>query len=43
MSKFAVGHIDYFNNNLIIEIIKAENWKDALFKHSKLISENWES
>jgi len=42
MSKFAVGHIDYFNNNLIIEIIKAENWKDALFKHSKLISENWD-
>ena len=38
MSKFAVGHIGYFNNNLIIEIIESENWKDALFLHSKMKS-----
>lgn len=41
MKKFAVGHIDWFDNNLIIEIIEAEDWKSALMKHSKIASD-WE-
>ena len=38
MKKFAVGVIDFFNNDLIIEIIEAEGWKDALGKHSAFLS-----
>lgn len=43
MNKFAVAYINFFNNDLIIEIIEADNWKDALFKHSKMQLEDWES
>jgi len=35
--------MDFFNNDLVIEIINAENWKDALFKHSKLCRETDET
>ena len=42
MNKFAVGYMNFFDNDLIIEIIEAENWKIALFKHSKLQNDDWE-
>lgn len=42
MKKFAVGHIDWFDNNLIIEIVEAEDWRSALLKHSKIDS-SWAS
>ena len=35
MKKFAVGYIDFFDNELIIEIIEAEDWFSALSNHSK--------
>lgn len=41
MKEFAVGYINWFDNDLIIEIIRAENWKKALFKHSRLQSDDW--
>ena len=36
MSKYAVGYLNYFNNDMSIEIIEANNWKEALFMHSEL-------
>ena len=37
MKKFAVGVINFFNNDLVIEIIEADGWKDALGKHRAFI------
>lgn len=37
MNKFAVGYINFFDNDLIIEIIEANNWFDAIWHHSKMI------
>lgn len=34
--KFAVGVINFFNNELIIEIVEGDNWQDALSKHSQI-------
>ena len=36
MKKFIVGYINFFDNNLIIEIVEAEDWHDAIFQHSKI-------
>ena len=36
MSKFAVAHIDFFDNDLIIEIVEANDWFDAIWHHSKM-------
>ena len=41
MKKFAVGYINFFDNDLIIEIIEAFNWIDALRQHSKLSKDFW--
>ena len=41
MKKFAVGYMNYFDYELIIEIIEAENWQDALWQHSKLKEDDW--
>lgn len=41
MSKFAVGYINFFDNDLIIEIIEAEDWLEALHKHSKIEQDPW--
>lgn len=36
MSKrFAVGHIDFFNNELKIQVIEADAWQDAVVQHDK--------
>lgn len=40
MSKFAVGCINFFDENLIIEIIDAENWREAFYKHSQIKEES---
>ena len=37
MSKFAVGYINFFDNNLIVEIVEADNWFDAIWQHSKML------
>ena len=38
MKKFAVGYIDFYDNELTIEIIEAEDWHTALNSHTKLKS-----
>lgn len=38
--RFAVAYTDEFENDLTIEIIEANTWKDALSKHSKMMDEN---
>lgn len=35
MNKYAVAHIDFFTNELIIEIVEAMSDLEALCKHSK--------
>jgi len=35
MPKFAVGHIDWSNNDLIIEIVEAPTLMESFAKHSK--------
>lgn len=40
MKKFAVGYIDFYDNELTIEIIEAEDWYAALSSHTKLKSMN---
>lgn len=35
MARYAVGHIDFYNNDLTIEIVQVTTWKDALAQHSK--------
>ena len=37
MPKFAVGWINFFDNDLKIEIIEAETWKEALVHHSSIV------
>lgn len=34
--KYAVGHIDFFNNDLKIEVVAADSVKEALSKHSAI-------
>lgn len=36
MKRFAVGYINFFDNALTVEIVDAETWKEACFKHSEL-------
>ena len=40
MKKFAVGYLSFFENDLVVEIVEAENWGKALVNHSKLKSED---
>ena len=40
MKKYAVSYINFFNNELTIEIVEAETIKKAILKHSKLLAEN---
>lgn len=35
MIDFVVGYIDWFNNELTLEQIKAETWQEAVQKHTK--------
>lgn len=36
MAKFAVGYINFYDNDLSIEIVDAADWKHALLAHSKI-------
>lgn len=35
MKKFAVAYISFFENDVIIDFVEAEDWKSAIFKHKK--------
>lgn len=39
MSKFAVAYINWFDNDLSIEIVEANSWWEALFKHTCLVDQ----
>lgn len=42
--KFAVGYINSFDNDLVIEIIKSNNFRHAIRKHSafqSLVMQDW--
>ncbi len=36
MKRYAVAHMDYFENDLKIEVVEASSVREALGKHSKL-------
>ena len=40
MTKFAVAGINFFDNELTIEIIEADNWCDALVQHTQYKSDD---
>ena len=42
MKRWAVGWTSFFDNDLTIEIIDAEDWHSALLKHSKIGEDPWE-
>lgn len=42
--RFAVGYMNNFDNNLIVEIVCADNHKEAILQHSSLqdaVMEDW--
>lgn len=39
MKKFAVAYIDFFDNNLVIEIVEAKDWYGAIYQHSLMPKE----
>lgn len=36
MARYAVGYINYFDNEMVIEIVQANNWHEALAQHSQI-------
>jgi len=43
MKRYVVGHINCFDNNLILEVVEASDPHDAFWKHSKLQDDCWGS
>lgn len=43
MAKFAVGYINFHDNEMIIEIVEGADWKEAVTKHSKLDGDDYYS
>ena len=39
--KFVVGHIDWFDHELVLELVEAENEVEAVRKHSKVREMDW--
>lgn len=39
MKRFAVAHYSLFTNELILTIVTAEDWRDALAKHPILLGD----
>lgn len=35
MPQFIVGHVDWYDHNLVLEKIEAPTWREAWMKHSK--------
>ncbi len=36
MKKFVIGHVSFFDNNLVLELIEAKSEGEARWQHSKL-------
>lgn len=41
--RWAVSYVNFYDNELVTEIVVAQNWKIALVLHSKLATEDWET
>ena len=41
MKKYAVGSLNFFDNELKIEIVETDSWKEALSKHSDFGDVSW--
>ena len=41
MKRWAVGYIAWHNNDLVIEIVSANDWQHAIKAHSKCDEYNW--
>jgi hypothetical protein len=39
MKKYIVGYISFFDNVLTVELIEADNWREALSKHSAMLDD----
>jgi hypothetical protein len=42
MKKFVIGYVNFYDNNLILELIEAESEHQARWQHSSLQSADWE-
>ncbi len=40
--KYVVGHISFFDNDLILELVDAKDEHEAFWKHSKLQDACWD-
>lgn len=46
MPRYVVSYIDWHSNNLTSEIVTANSWHDAVFKHSRVakdLNSDWHS
>lgn len=41
MRRWAVGYINSYNNDLLIEIVSANTWQEALAKHSQVKGDDY--
>lgn len=37
MTRFAVGYLNTFDNDLIVEVVEANSWHEAILKHHKAV------
>lgn len=35
MSRFVVGYLNFFDHEMLLQVIEASDWKEAVVKHSK--------
>ena len=40
MTKYAVGYISFFDNDLQVVIVEATGWKEALSKHPQCVNKD---
>jgi hypothetical protein len=39
MKRFAVGYMNFFDNDLIVDVVEAVDWFEAIKKHRSLLQE----
>lgn len=43
MKKFAVGYINFHDNDMVTEIVEADSWQEALVLHSLITSDSYDT